>query len=117
MPSTLTHRARDEAADRVLEKLASAVRAAYGDRVERIVLFGSRARGDAEPDSDYDVAVFIHGMNSLDDRLIEVGRLWEIERTITNSDGPALEIIPLRARSWSERTPFMSELRHKGIDL
>jgi uncharacterized protein len=28
-------------------------------QVERMMLFGSRARGDAEEDSDYDVAVFI----------------------------------------------------------
>src|SRR5438874_9741392 len=31
----------------------------YGDRIERVVLFGSRARGDAREDSDYDVAVFL----------------------------------------------------------
>jgi predicted nucleotidyltransferase len=30
----------------------------YGDRLERVVLFSSRARGDAQPDSDYDVAIF-----------------------------------------------------------
>jgi uncharacterized protein len=28
-------------------------------QVERMMLFGSRARGDAEEDSDYDVAVFL----------------------------------------------------------
>jgi predicted nucleotidyltransferase len=32
-------------------------------KVERVVLFGSRARGDARRDSDYDVAVFIHGLD------------------------------------------------------
>jgi predicted nucleotidyltransferase len=31
----------------------------YGDRIERVVLFGSRARGDAQENSDYDVAVFL----------------------------------------------------------
>ena len=31
----------------------------YGDRLERVVLFGSRARGDARVNSDYDVAVFL----------------------------------------------------------
>ncbi|HXO92171.1 MAG TPA: nucleotidyltransferase domain-containing protein [Stellaceae bacterium] len=25
----------------------------YGPRIERVVLFGSHARGDARPDSDY----------------------------------------------------------------
>jgi predicted nucleotidyltransferase len=35
-----------------------------GERIERVVLFGSRARGDAPPDSDYDVAVFLHETDS-----------------------------------------------------
>lgn len=33
-------------------------------RVARVVLFGSRARGDARRDSDYDVAVFVRDMNN-----------------------------------------------------
>jgi predicted nucleotidyltransferase len=44
----------------------------YGDRIERVVLFGSRARGDAREDSDYDVAVFLKG---LADRWQEVDRI------------------------------------------
>ena len=35
----------------------TAVDETYGGRVERVMLFGSRARGDAASDSDYDVAV------------------------------------------------------------
>jgi predicted nucleotidyltransferase len=43
-----------------------------GARIERVVLFGSRARGDARPDSDYDVAVFLKG---LPDRWVELHQL------------------------------------------
>jgi predicted nucleotidyltransferase len=32
-------------------------------KVARVVLFGSRARGDARRDSDYDVAVFVWELN------------------------------------------------------
>ena len=46
------------AADPVLKRFRAALDALCGDRVERVVLFGSRARGDAREDSDYDVAVF-----------------------------------------------------------
>jgi predicted nucleotidyltransferase len=38
-------------------------------RVARMTLFGSRARGDAEPDSDYDVAVFVRDL--VDRRAVE----------------------------------------------
>ncbi len=33
----------------------------YGERFAGLYLFGSRARGDAEPDSDVDVAVILRG--------------------------------------------------------
>lgn len=33
----------------------------YGPRLVRLVLFGSRARGDAEPDSDIDVMIVLEG--------------------------------------------------------
>ena len=49
-------------ADPVLARLRAAL---DGDRIERVVLFGSRARGDAGEESDYDVAVFL---NDLTDR-------------------------------------------------
>jgi predicted nucleotidyltransferase len=44
--------------DPVLSRFRTAPDKAYGGRLERVVLQGSRARGDARPDSDYDVAVF-----------------------------------------------------------
>ena len=43
----------------MLKRFRDALDALYGDRIERVVLFGSRARGDAHEDSDYDIAVFL----------------------------------------------------------
>jgi predicted nucleotidyltransferase len=42
----------------ILAKFRAALDEMYGARLERVVLFGSQARGDARPDSDHDVAVF-----------------------------------------------------------
>jgi uncharacterized protein len=52
-------------ADPVLLLFRKAVGELCGDRLERVVLLGSRARGDARPDSDYDIAVFLR---NVDDR-------------------------------------------------
>ena len=55
--------------DPVLKRFRDALDALYGDRIERVVLFGSRARGDAHEDSDYDIAVFL---KDLTDRWQEI---------------------------------------------
>lgn len=45
--------------DPVLHRFRAALGELYGDQISRVVLFGSRARGEARVDSDYDVAVFL----------------------------------------------------------
>jgi predicted nucleotidyltransferase len=45
--------------DPVLVRFRKAPDEMDGSQIERVVLFGSRARGGARPDSDYDVAVFL----------------------------------------------------------
>lgn len=47
--------------DAVLQELNQRLRELYGDRLVKLVLFGSRARGDNDPDSDYDVLVVLKG--------------------------------------------------------
>jgi predicted nucleotidyltransferase len=44
--------------DSVVARFRERVLAALGDRIERVMLFGSRARGDAHAESDWDFAVF-----------------------------------------------------------
>lgn len=100
--------------DPILTRFRSAVDEAYGDRVERVVLFGSRARGDARPDSDYDVAVFLRDMP---DRAEEMNRLADIATDILYDLGECIHAMPYRAGSYRERTPLMHEIRADGIDL
>jgi predicted nucleotidyltransferase len=45
----------------VLQQLRTGLVALYGDRLDRVLLYGSRARGDAEPESDVDVLVVLEG--------------------------------------------------------
>lgn len=45
--------------DPVLHAFTSGLRARLGEHIRTIVLFGSRARGDARDDSDYDVLVVV----------------------------------------------------------
>jgi predicted nucleotidyltransferase len=61
--------------DPVLGRFRAALDEIYGERLDRAVLFGSHARGDARQDSDYDVAVFL---KSLPDRWTELDRLAKL---------------------------------------
>lgn len=100
--------------DPVLKRFRDSVAEVYGDRVERIVLFGSRARGNARPDSDYDIAVFLHAQADLGG---DVFRLADISTALLEETGELVHAMPFRAGSHAERTPIMHEIRLSGIDL
>jgi predicted nucleotidyltransferase len=100
--------------DPVLTRFRAAVADLYGDRVERVVLYGSRARGDFRPDSDYDVALFLRDMPN---RASDVTRLALLEADILYDTGALINALPFPAGAYTERTGFMSELRRDGLDL
>jgi predicted nucleotidyltransferase len=102
------------AQDPVLKRFRAALDEAYGSRLERVVLFGSRARGDGAPESDYDIAVFL---NELADRWSEFDRLADIETDILSDTGAVIHAMPYRAGAYRERTPLMAEIRRDGLDL
>lgn len=100
--------------DPVLSRFRSALDAVYGRRLERVVLYGSRARGDARPDSDYDVAVFLRDMP---DRAPELNRLADLATEVLYDAGGVVHAMPYRAGAYDDRTPLMHEIRVDGIDL
>lgn len=90
--------------DPVLKRFRTALDVLYGDRIERVVLFGSRARGDAHDDSDYDIAVFLR---DLTDRWQEFARIVPIVTDILYEDAAFVHAIPYRAGAYRERAPLM----------
>jgi len=100
--------------DPVLIRFRRVLDETYGPRLERVVLYGSRARGDARPDSDYDVAVFLRDM---DDRYPELRRLADLSTDFIHETDKFVHAMPYRAGSYDERTPLMLGIRNDGIDL
>ena len=100
--------------DPVLTRFRQALIEMYGSRIERVVLFGSRARGDAHAESDYDVAVFLR---DLTDRFLEMNRLADLSTEILDETGAFIHAMPYPAGSYTDRTPLMLGLHADGIDL
>ncbi len=88
----------------------------YGNRLDRVVLFGSRARGDARPDSDYDVAVFLKSLPDFD-RWHELDRLAALRVSLIDETGAFFDAKPYAAGAYGESSPLMHEIRRDGLDL
>ena len=101
-------------ANPVLAKFRAALTEMYGDRLERVVLYGSPARGDARPDSDYDVAVFL---NDLTDRWCELDRLADLRADFLEDANVFIDAKPYPAGAYHDRTTLMQEIRREGVDL
>ncbi len=101
-------------AARVLGRFRQVLAETYGDRLERVVLFGSRARGDARNDSDYDVAVFLRDLGN---RFDELDRLAHLGTLLIDDTGEVVNAMVYEAGAYDERTPLMREIRLEGIEL
>ncbi len=107
MDERLTH-------DPILTRFRAALDEIYGARLERVVLFGSHARGEARPDSDYDVAVFL---KSLRDRWSELDRLADLRVRFIDDTGAFFDAKPYPVAAYRDQTPVMYEIRREGLDL
>lgn len=101
--------------DPILTHFRATLDELYGPRLERVLLYGSRARGDAREDSDYDVAVFLRDMP---DRIAELYRLADLSTAILSEGGPFIHAMAYPAGFYNDpRMPLMYAIRAEGIDL
>ncbi len=105
--------------DPILRRLRAALDEMYGDRLERVVLFGSRARGDAGEDSDYDVAVFLKDLTEGDlrQRWHERDRLADLRSAFLSDTEAFIDAKPFPAGAYRNLTGLMGEIRRDGVDL
>ena len=100
--------------DPALVRFGQAVSSAYGDAVERVVLYGSRARVDARPDSDYDIAVFLH---DLPDHADAMNRFADIGTDILYDIGQVVHAMPFPSGVYRDRTALMRDIRRDGVEI
>ena len=94
-------------ADRNLDRLPDRVVAAM--RPEAVYLFGSRARGEARPDSDYDLLVVVPDDSPKERRGLRTG--CEIRR----DPGVPADVVPCRRSVFERRRRQVGTLSHKAV--
>jgi antitoxin ChpS len=87
----------NEDVERGLRRFGSAVRAHYGPRLVGLYLYGSRARGDHNPESDADVAAILTGDL---DYWREVGTLSDLSYDELVDHGILIDAKPLALSDW-----------------
>ena len=102
------------ASDPILARIKAELQRLYGSRLQDAILYGSRARGDARPDSDHDVAVVL---KDYDDDFQEVYRLADLEYDLLLETGAAISAYPFAPSDLTKRTLFMHNLRTEGVPL
>jgi predicted nucleotidyltransferase len=96
-----------------LNRFAEEARKLYGSRLDRIVLYGSRARGDAEEGSDVDVLVVL---DHCEDFWAERDRIVDV--AIGVSSDIVISAMPTDLRECEESgSPFMRNVRREGTRL
>ena len=79
---------------RVVAEFASRVRARFGDRLARVALFGSRARGDVTEESDIDLLVLLRIPVAEETRATR--EVWEIvEEVLRLERGVYVPLAPI----------------------
>lgn len=101
-------------ADPVLVRVKDELRKMYGSRLERLLLYGSRARGDYQEDSDYDVLVVLKPPF---DQRKELGRLSDLSSELTWDTFAVVSFRAVTASDVEARTGFMHNVRREAVSL
>ncbi|MBI1852761.1 MAG: nucleotidyltransferase domain-containing protein [Planctomycetes bacterium] len=98
-----------------LDRFATDLRRAYGPRLRGLVLYGSRARGDAAEDADVDTLVLLDPAH---DFWTEFARIGAIGDRVSLECDIVISAIPMSRKEFeSGSTPLIQNARREGIRI
>lgn len=99
-----------------LKRMSMDLQKIYGNSLDKVILYGSYARGDQNEDSDADIAIILKEGNSerMHDLMIDAVVDYELECGITLS---VLPIDEKEYKKWSKTLPFYKNIEKEGIVL
>ena len=97
----------------ILSELRTRFQVLYGDRLSQMVLYGSRARGDADPDSDIDVLVVLRGPVEPCD---EIARTEYVVADVSLTHNVVIACVFASEEEFEhERSPLLLNIRREGV--
>lgn len=86
------------------------------DPEAEVILFGSRARGDEKPDSDWDILILINSKADLKSSKIFRHKLFDLELEIEE----AISTLVYNKQEWKSKywmTPLFKNISNEGLIL
>jgi len=86
------------------------------DPKAKVVLFGSRARGDAKKDSDWDLLILIDSLNIRESEDLFRDRMYDLEL----ETGEIFSLFVYNNKDWASRhkiTPLYKSIKKEGVVL
>jgi len=105
----------DEKISSVILQVKNSLIAQYGEKIKRVILYGSHVRGDATPDSDIDLLVLV-------DKTLSP---WEVRRSLSDllldilsGTGELVSVMVLPEDIFEAyRDPFFQNVKKEGLPI
>ena len=99
-----------------LQELVPGLRKIYGDLIDRVILYGSTARGTQTEESDVDVAILLHsgGTKEMREQMLDLVVDFEL------ACGKVLSVLCIdyeKFIEWQDTLPFYKNIRKDGVVL
>ncbi len=99
----------------ILEEVKRRLQKIYGSKLKEVILFGSYARGDAEPGSDIDLIIVL---DKIEDALAERERYFPAILELDHKYDTLISIIPISEAEFAgRRMPLILNAKREGIAL
>jgi predicted nucleotidyltransferase len=105
--------------EEILSTIKERLQDAFGERYRGAVLYGSEARGEAQPDSDFDVLVLLDGPMKLEvDMMTAISAVYPLQLEIIKTSDRTIHTMPVDVSDYEAQKDLLyREAKAEGILL